>query len=54
MWIRNKTKARPRLDMDKLKDPKTIKIYQETISNLLDNKSNFSKQNLKDEWKEVK
>jgi len=55
-WIRNKTKtkARPRLDTNKIKDPEIIKTYQNTISNLLYNNSSVSNQNPKDEWKEVK
>jgi len=46
-WIRDKTKTRPRLDTDKLRDPEAIKTYQKTISNILHNNSNEANQNFK-------
>lgn len=54
IWIRDKTKARSRLDTGELKDPEAIKTYHKTRSNLLDNNLNGSNQSLKYEWKQVK
>jgi len=42
MWIRDKTKAKTKLDTDKLKDPEAIKTCQKIISNLLENNSKDS------------
>lgn len=52
--IRNKTKAKTRLDAKKLKNPEVIKIYQKTISNLLDNNINNLNKNSEEKWKEIK